>query len=139
MLTVTRSKIQDRVDPSFMTKDMLMDTIDELPHGADWSYRPVTLHGDLLDDTGKARTEQLELWYRDPVEIVRELLGNPMFRDVMRYTPERIYQDAEGTERVRNEMWTAEWWWKMQVRVVSISWLNQHLYLCRNDYRRGPQ
>jgi Plavaka transposase len=82
-LTVTRSKIQDHVDPSFMTKDMLMDTIDELPHGADWSYRPVTLHGDLLDDTGKARTEQLELWYRDPVEIVRELFGNPMFRDVM--------------------------------------------------------
>jgi len=45
---VTWSKIQDHVDPSFMTKDMLMDMIDKLPHGADWSYRPVTLHGDLL-------------------------------------------------------------------------------------------
>lgn len=82
-LMVTWSKIQDCVDPSFMTKDMLMDMINELPHGVDWSYQPVTLHGDLLDDTGKAHTEQLKLWYRDPVEIVRELLGNPMFHDVM--------------------------------------------------------
>ena len=110
------SKIQNRVDPSFATKDILMDTIDELPHGVDWTYRPVTLHGDLLNDAGEQRTEQLELWYREPVGIVRELMGNPMFRDVMRYSPEKIYRDEEGKERIVNEMWTADWWWKMQVR-----------------------
>jgi hypothetical protein len=120
-----------------MTKDMLMDTIDELPRGVDWTYRPVTLHGDLLDDAGKARTEQLELWYRDPVEIVQELLGNPMFHDVMRYAPERIYRDAEGKERVLNEMWTVEWWWKMQVRHLSVTGLQRSSYLQRNNYQQG--
>lgn len=92
-----------------------MDTIEALPRGVEWNYRPVTLHGDLTDDSGNARKEDLELWYRDPVEVVRELMGNPMFRHDMRYAPERVYQDSCGEKEVVNEMWTAEWWWKMQV------------------------
>ena len=53
-----------------MTKDMLIDIIDELPQGVDWSYQPVTLHGDLLDEAGQAHTEQLGLWYWDLAVIV---------------------------------------------------------------------
>lgn len=94
---------------------MLMDTVDELPQGVDWTYRPINLNGDVLDDSGKPMTEQLELWYHDPVKVVRELMGNPMFRDVMRYAPERVFSDAAGNEEVINEMWTAEWWWDIQV------------------------
>jgi hypothetical protein len=109
------SKIQDRVDPSFANKDMLMDTVDELPRGVKWVYRPINLNGDILDDNGKPMTEHLELWYRDPVEVVRELMGNPIFKEVMRYAPERVYCDSVGAERVVNEMWTAEWWWEVQV------------------------
>ena len=34
----------------------------------------------------------------------------------MKYAPERVYEDAEGKNRVFNEMWTANWWWDTQVK-----------------------
>lgn len=105
-----------------MTKDMLLDAIDELPRGVGWTYQQVTMHGDVEDDTGKCMKEDVELWYRDPVEVVRELMGNPMFRDVMKYAPEQVFRDEERDEQVVNEMWTASWWWELQVsRFVSAT------------------
>lgn len=68
-----------------------------------------------MDKHGKALTEEIELWRRDPVECVRELIGNPAFKDHLAYLPERVYGDAKGGTRLYDEMWTAEWWWKVQV------------------------
>jgi len=59
--------------------------------------------------------EKLELWRRDPVECVKELLGNPALKDHMKYAPEQVYEDVEGKTRVFDEMWTANWWWDTQV------------------------
>ncbi|KAF8152285.1 hypothetical protein B0H34DRAFT_111607, partial [Crassisporium funariophilum] len=58
--------------------------------------------------------EELELWMRDPVECVRELMGNPAFKNFMAYAPEHIFTDEAGTKRVFDEMWTADWWWNTQ-------------------------
>jgi Plavaka transposase len=66
-------------------------------------------------DPSKKRTEVVELWSRDPVECVRELIGNPAFRDHVRYSPERLYKDKDGKDQVFDETWTGEWWWKVQV------------------------
>lgn len=74
--------------------------------------------GDVEDDNKDVRTEELELWYRDPIDVVRELMGNPVFRDVMHYSPEQVYRDKDCKERVVNEMWTGHWWWEMQVSLV---------------------
>lgn len=74
------------------------------------------LTGDLKDGEGRAMEETLELWYRDPVECIQELIGNPMFRDVIRYAPERVFQDRHGKVRQIDETWTADWWWRIQVR-----------------------
>jgi hypothetical protein len=60
--------------------------------------------------------ERLELWRRDPVECVQELMENPAFRDHMAYAPERVYKDKEGKVRIYDEMWTANWWWDLQVK-----------------------
>lgn len=72
--------------------------------------------GDLKDINGVALEESLELWYRDPVECVRELIGNPMFANLLAYAPAHAYRDKEGSVRHIDEMWTADWWWKTQVR-----------------------
>ena len=61
-------------------------------------------------------TEEVELWRRDPIECIRELIGDPAFKDSLSYTPEKVYADAEGRERVYDEMWTGDWWWDVQVR-----------------------
>ena len=59
--------------------------------------------------------EDLELWFRDPVDCVSELLANPAFINYISYAPERVYSDNEGKERIYDEAWTANWWWDMQV------------------------
>ncbi len=74
------------------------------------------MKGDLVDKNGKVLTEDIELWQRDPVECIRELIGNPVFKDYLAYLPEHVYMDPEGKERVYDEMWTADWWWELQVR-----------------------
>lgn len=62
----------------------------------------IDVEGDIVAEDGTLRHEQLELWRRDPVECVRELMGNPAFRDVMSYVPERAYTDASGENRILN-------------------------------------
>jgi Plavaka transposase len=72
--------------------------------------------------------ESLELWRRNPVDCIKELFGNPAFKNVMRYAPERHYADQEAKIRVYDEMWTADWWWERQVR-RSITRLLRKIYL----------
>ncbi|KIJ43709.1 hypothetical protein M422DRAFT_252953 [Sphaerobolus stellatus SS14] len=93
---------RNRLGTSFKDKRTLMEKIDAL------------LQGDALDYNGDRLSEELDLWYRDPTECVAELIGNPMFREDLKYAPEKLFADEEMSEEVINEMWTAEWWWEQQ-------------------------
>ncbi|KAJ3744256.1 hypothetical protein DFH05DRAFT_1535542 [Lentinula detonsa] len=106
--------IKRRVDPDFKTKDQFLDRIDELPSGVEWQRRVLSLIGDLKDEDGNPLTEDLKLWFRDPVECVHELMGNPVFRKVMKYSPVKLFNDAEERSESIDEMWTAQWWWELQ-------------------------
>ena len=61
------------------------------------------------------RTEDVELWHRDPLDCIQEILENPTFKKVERYAPHRVYTKDDYTNREYNDMWTADWWWKLQV------------------------
>ena len=100
---------------SFTNKENLLKKIDSLPQGAPWSCHSVTVTGDKKTADGVDMSEELELWFRNPVECVRELIGNPVFRDHMVYAPEKLYEDESEDSQVWNEMNTGEWWWKTQV------------------------
>jgi Plavaka transposase len=89
--------------------------VDQLPIGPEWKCSLIEVTGDQQDDDGNTKSEHLELWYRDPVECVKELIGNPAFKNHMSYVPERVYKDEEGKVRVYDEMWTGDWWWETQV------------------------
>ncbi len=73
--------------------------------------------GDELDETGNPMSEQFELWRRDPVECIRELMGNPSFKDVLHYAPEKLFSQPfmDEKHRIWNEMWAGDWWWRVQV------------------------
>ncbi|KAJ7073650.1 hypothetical protein C8F01DRAFT_970896 [Mycena amicta] len=67
--------------------------------------------------------EVLELWHRDPLDCVRELLGNPNFANAQTFTPMWLFRSVdpsmgEGINRHYDEMWTGTWWWDTQVSVV---------------------
>ncbi|KAG1720298.1 hypothetical protein EDB19DRAFT_1930564 [Suillus lakei] len=76
--------------------------------------RKVTVRGNREDENGAPLQEEVELWSRDPVECVEELIGNPFFKEDMAYSPARAYADRAGLHRVIDEMWTAEWWHETQ-------------------------
>jgi hypothetical protein len=91
--------------------------VDALPtQGAAWTCDVITSEGDRRNEDGELMPpEKLELWRRDPVECVSELMGNPMFKDVLKYAPEKAYLDEEKNCRIYDEMWSADWWWDTQV------------------------
>ena len=68
-----------------------------------------------MGEDGQLMQEAVELWLRDPIECIRELIGNPAFRDYLAYAPERVYTNQDATIRRYDEMWTADWWWNLQV------------------------
>jgi len=103
--------------PTFHNNRSFLQKIDELPHGPAWSCKKITVQGNREDESGNGQTlhEDVELWAWDPVECVRDLIGNPLFKDHMVYTPSRAYRDQAGLHRVIDDMWTADWWCDKQV------------------------
>ncbi|KAG1872229.1 hypothetical protein F4604DRAFT_1881036 [Suillus subluteus] len=77
----------------------------------------IRVAGDQVDLNGDVMSAELELWRRDPVHCVRELIGNPTFRDVMAYALEHAYEDHEGQSRIYDEMWTCDRWWETQAKL----------------------
>jgi Plavaka transposase len=95
-----------------------MKKINALPTGPGWECEYVEVLGDRVDGDGKLMEEKLELWKRNPVDCIKDLLQNPAFKEHMAYAPERVYRDEAGKRRVYDEMWTADWWWTAQVQIV---------------------
>jgi Plavaka transposase len=86
--------------------------------------------GNQLNDEGEpVPSERLELWRRDPVECMKELMGNPLFKESLEYIPQKQYMDEEGKNHVFDEMWTGDWWWNTQV----------NLSTCNSEYELTEQ
>ncbi|KAK6980874.1 hypothetical protein R3P38DRAFT_3465763, partial [Favolaschia claudopus] len=121
---VSQSKMDEylKLDaPSFHNKRAFLKRIDALPHGPEWYCQIFEITGDEVDGDGKKKTESLELWYRNPIDCIREFLGNPAFKEKMNFVPRRFFCNPDGTNREWSEMWTAEWWWKIQQRLPASS------------------
>ncbi len=69
-----------------------------------WKLQTMKLTGDKKDADGKPLMEDLELWWHDPVEVIKDLMGNPAFCEVMKYAPEKLFEDCEEKSHVINEM-----------------------------------
>ncbi|KAI0676310.1 hypothetical protein C8Q78DRAFT_1084559, partial [Trametes maxima] len=80
-----------------------------------WTLEVFEAEGDELGEDGQPKKERVELWKRDAVECVRDLMGNAAFRGCIRYKPERQYADPEGKTRIYGNMMTANWWWDVQM------------------------
>ncbi|KAI9570728.1 hypothetical protein HD554DRAFT_2203745 [Boletus coccyginus] len=87
--------------PTFSSSHTFLKLIDQLSTGLEWTCQMIQMHNNL--DPIESNTpdgllanntdsEELELWMRDPVTCVRELIDNPAFDDSMAYTPEKVYE-----------------------------------------------
>ncbi|KZP10902.1 hypothetical protein FIBSPDRAFT_757434 [Athelia psychrophila] len=105
---------KNRTKTSYESNYLLNKKVDAIPAGPGWTCEIVKMQGDHTELSNIPMVEELELWRRDPVEVIHDLIGNPAFRESMAYEPEQVYADAMGETRIYDEMWTGEWWWKMQ-------------------------
>ncbi|EMD34441.1 hypothetical protein CERSUDRAFT_75980 [Gelatoporia subvermispora B] len=111
--------IQSRVKLSFHNKSNLFKAVDSLPNsGVKWTCKEVTVTGDLTGKGDVPQTESIEIWFRDPLKCIQELMNNPMFKDNMLYAPQKQYADKEGKTQVIDKMASADWWWEIQVHLL---------------------
>jgi Plavaka transposase len=60
-------------------------------------------------------SETLQLYYRDILQCIHALYGDPEFARDLIFAPERHYTNRERTSQVFSDMHTGEWWWAVQV------------------------
>ncbi|KAH9032385.1 hypothetical protein EDB83DRAFT_2525578 [Lactarius deliciosus] len=56
----------------------------------------------------------LQFYFRDVLQCIRALYGDPEFAHDLVFAPERHYTDHARTCRVYSEMYTGDWWWAIQ-------------------------
>ena len=98
-------KVVDKLGLSYRTAKELNHVIDNKLPGRPPFHCKVLVIGD----------EHLELYYRDVVECIRSLYGDPAFGQDLFFAPERHYTSPERMSRIYNEMHMGDWWWMAQV------------------------
>ncbi|KAF8868026.1 hypothetical protein BD779DRAFT_1615592 [Infundibulicybe gibba] len=109
-LPITR----DRTNLSFHSNYMFLKKVNALPTGPDWECKIVKMTGDQQGEDGKMMEEEMELWFCNPIDCMKELIGNPTFKYHISYTPEHVFTSNNGDNQVLDEMWMADWWWDTQ-------------------------
>ncbi|KZO92696.1 hypothetical protein CALVIDRAFT_487172 [Calocera viscosa TUFC12733] len=61
--------------------------------------------------------ETAVLWHRNVMEAIQLLYGDPRFSKDMKFAPEKQYIDELKEYRLLSEMWTGNWWWRLQTRL----------------------
>ena len=104
-------------DLPFRNHTDLYHTIDSTPLGdLPWEHFIIT-YGATLPD-GEERSEwmdaEFEVWFRDPKQLVENMIGNPDFDGEFDCTPFQEY-DTNNNHRFCNFM-SGNWVWKQAVR-----------------------
>ena len=60
------------------------------------------------------------MYFRNVLECIAALYGDPEFARHLVYAPERHYSDPDMQNRVYGELHTGEWWWETQVELDHI-------------------
>jgi hypothetical protein len=95
-----------RMNLSFKTANDLRSRIESLPKGPVWKATPWK--------SNYPTKRPLTLYYRDPLECLQSLLGNPLVQDFIQYTPFRLWKSAEKLMRVYTEWLSGDVAWRMQ-------------------------
>lgn len=123
MLATGLTCIQNRDNPDCLwnNEKAFLKDVDTLPLGPKWHHSVISLTGDKLGSEGEVITEHYDLWHRNPIECIRELLRNPTFADHLQFTPQERYKpdpEKDGSYfRVFDETWTGDWWHRLQVDI----------------------
>ena len=110
MCCQTRERL--RLSDGMTAKYGFFKKIDSLPIGPKWHCDIVKAKGNVIGPDGQPLTEEADLWRRQAVECVADLMGNPAFRNFIAYEPVKIMRNGQ---RYYSEMNSGEWWYEVQV------------------------
>ncbi|KAG8730829.1 hypothetical protein FRC10_002340, partial [Ceratobasidium sp. 414] len=88
----------------------LYTDINKLRHSPIWHLYEININ-DQSDPT-KPRVQYLVAC--NIMDVIQDMMGNPAFRKPMKYTPETHWTSEAKTERIFGNMWSANWWHRMQ-------------------------
>jgi hypothetical protein len=104
-ITKKPHQLVDRLGLSYRTSKELNNIINKKLFGPpQFQCQDLTIGG-----------EHLEFHYRDIIQCIRALFGDPEFVPDLVFAPERRYTDSSQTCRIYNEMHTGDWWCSVQV------------------------
>jgi hypothetical protein len=72
--------------------------------------------------------EAFDVYYRDVIDCVKSLYGDPDFAKYLAFAPERHYSDKDETIRLFHDMHTGKWWWDTQVRRTDYVYMRYDTY-----------
>jgi hypothetical protein len=116
-LTCILSQVVTQLGLSFKNVKELNDIIDR---GIPRSSRPMFQREEII-----IGNEAYNVYFRDVIECIRALYGDPEFAPYLVFRPEEHYVDDSRQVRLFHDMHTGRWWWSTQVCFI-IS--QQHLY-----------
>lgn len=71
--------------------------------------------------TGYTTRDPIVLYYRDALDVVADLFGNPIFATCLETTPYQLIDlSTTANERVYGEFMSGEFAWDYQVRHVKV-------------------
>ena len=94
----------------------LVQKVGSMPARAEWKEEWLT----FKDRPGERHLVQ----FRDIIEAIRALLGNPAHAHRIVYRSSQLFSCAARNNHIYTEMWTGRWWREVQVRNIV------HTFLC---------
>lgn len=82
--------------------------IESLPDPPRWYCEEITVEG-------YKSKQPIYFYWRDALEVIEYIFGNPVFAPYMQYDPQRVWTDTTKTERIYSEYMTGDFAWKAQV------------------------
>jgi hypothetical protein len=100
-------QVKERLELSYHNTRALHKVLDDIPPRAEWHSKKLAFE-DRPED-------EYTIYYRNPIDAMRSLLGSPAHAKDIVYRPKKIFRDKEKSVRIYNEMWTGKWWHAIQV------------------------
>ncbi|KAH9166213.1 hypothetical protein EDB89DRAFT_2115908 [Lactarius sanguifluus] len=93
--------------PMFTSAHALRSLIESLPDPPRWYCEEMIIEG--------YESEKITFYWRDALDVIEYIFGNPIFAPYMQYDPQRVWTDISKAERVYSEYMTGDFAWQSQV------------------------
>ena len=120
LLQIWASTLPPDKDPPFINKQHLYNTIDEIELGdAPWHSFSVLFDGEVAEgDTTPWKHTAYDIWYRDPLVVLKNQLKNPDFANEMDFAPKEVRD--ENDKRRYCDFMSGDWVWRQAVSVMHV-------------------